>query len=219
MSVKTGNPLLLYSGIAALALQVLLPSAAYSQNRPAPAPSQIWADPGALEKAKKETATPDANKLTAPTPAQPASATAANERLSAPSAHKPTKITETPSVSGGERLNSPVHGSAEHKSFHQTKHRTTEARHANVSEPALASEVVHQFPAARGHVHNAVRTLPHRADGSLHQTTRAKAQQVVNKGLTDKNVTPPPEMAVGEYDPIYGYSNSNGNSNTISVAY
>lgn len=215
MGVKTGNALHFNSGIAALAFLGLLSSVAYCQNRPSPPSTQIWADPGAIEKARKEATTQDQNKVSAPSPALPAPSSASTERISAPSPHKPATRIQTSSISGGERMSKLVHGPAEHLAIHRLNHHNTETNHnhASSSGPVLASQTGHKISAAPGHINNAPRSQPHAANHVPNSTARAGAQHVANDSLPNKKDGPSPAAAAGEFDPVYGYSNM------ISVAY
>lgn len=217
MVLKTANPLFFYSGIAALTIMGLS-SSAYSQNRPVPSPTQVWADPGALEKARNEAGTESQNKISAPSPVAPGFPGNATERVSAPSILKPTKNMRTSSIAGGDRSSKPVHGLVEHRTSHQNKHPEALANHASSSGPETGFETGHKVPAAVGHAMSASILRSQMKNGTIHGTARASARRIINAGLTSERDTQVAGPVI-EFDPIYGYTNINQYSNMISVGY
>lgn len=217
MGLKSANPLFFYSWVVASAFMGLS-SSAYSQNRPAPSQTQIWADPGAIEKARNEAGTEGRNQISAPSPAAPAFSGNATERLSAPSILKPTKNLQISSNVGVDRVHKLSHGPVKHAVAYPNKHHEILANHASSFGQASAFATGHKFPAAMGHTDNAPRFQSIPTNAALRHEPPVRAQNVRKAGLmSEKDAAATATDA--EFDPIYGYENINRYSNTVSVSY
>lgn len=213
MGKRTGDSNYSYCGVVALVFLSLSSSAAISQNRPTPPSSQTWADPGAIERAKKGAATPDLGGVSGPTTASPTLSNAPTAKSSVPPVQKTATGVQSSSMSKGEMSNKAVNGPETHKRIRLIQHRHSGTHYAGSSGPTLTSISGHKFPGAQEHVDKTPEFQPHNMSKAMSAPRRTKVQHIAHEGHPDKKDLTRPAAATGEFDPIYGYSNS------ISVAY
>ncbi len=213
MSVKTNKSQSSLWGIITLAFTSFMPSAAYPQSHLATPATQVWVDPGALEKARKEGADQAQGKASSPSATLPAPSKGSVERSSASSIQKPTTGVQSSSVPTEDKWKKPVHDQAEHKAPLLTKRHESEANHAKSSGRVLAHGSGRKSPVALGYENPGAGFPPRVTIHAPNAPARARAQNSAHERLTKQQDEPSQTSATGEFDPIYGYSNM------ISVAY
>jgi hypothetical protein len=217
MSVKTSQSQSSLWGVIILAFMSLISSAAYPQSRPTTPATQLWADPGALEKARKEGLVQAPSNASAPSPTLPAPSKASADRSSASSIQKPTTNIQSSSIPVAARWSKSVHALAEPKAPHRIKQREAQTNPAKSPGRILASGSERKLPVASGHDNAGAGFPPHAAIHAPNAPARARdqhsAHERAHERLTEQQDEPSQASSTGEFDPIYGYSNM------ISVAY
>lgn len=201
-------------GIAALTLLSLMSSAlAQSRSHAIPATTLQWADPGAIEKAKKETSKQEINTSSSPSPTSSASSGSTTGQTAASPAQKPATGVQSTLISGDRKIDKFVDQPSLHKLPHQTRMLEAVTPHGKSAETFSGAASGRRLAGWGGYAHTASKSRSHtgkkptlaagRSGTKLRKTDSAP-------GMTD---IASPSAAVDEFDPLYGYSN------TISVGY
>lgn len=214
MSVKNSKTFYRSSSMKALALISLLTSStAFCQSHPGSTTPQQWADPGAIEKAKKEAVTQEQNRATNLSPTLPAPTGSAAAGASASTLQKPSTGVQSSTDVHGEHLSKTVRKPSEHKTAHLVRGHEAQASHAKFYGTTHDSVIGHKIAVSPGFAPAAGKMQMHAAKSASSLTTGVKVSHSVSESLPNRKEPLSPSTTAVEFDPIYGYSNM------VSVAY
>lgn|GEM_PF-6915160 len=214
MSVKNSKTYYRSSSMMALAfISILSSSNAYGQSHPASSTTQQWADPGAIEKAKKEAATQEQNRASSLSTTPPAPTGSAAGGRPASAMQTPSTGVQSSTHVTGEHLSKMARNPSERKPAHSIGGREVQAAHGKFFGAAHASEIGHKIAVSPGFSPAGRKMQSHVAKSASVMTTGTKARHPAPESLPNKKEPASPSTAAIEFDPIYGYSNM------VSVAY
>ena len=188
-------------------------SAAFCQTLPNSQAPQKWADPGAIEKAKKEAATQEQNRATSQSPTQPAPTGSAAGGRAASAIQMPSTGVQSSTSVHGEHLSKAVRKPSEHKTADLVRGHEAQASHAKFYGTTHDSVIGHKIAVSPGFAPAAGKMQMHAAKSASSLTTGVKVSHSVSESLPNRKEPLSPSTTAVEFDPIYGYSNM------VSVAY
>lgn len=214
MRAKNSKTFYRSSSMKALALLGLLTSStAFCQSHPVSTTTQQWADPGAIEKARKEAVTQEQNQATSPSPSLPTPTGSAAGGASASTLQKPSTGVQASTGVHGEHLSKALRKPSEHKTAHPVRGHEAHASRAKFYGTTHDSASGHKIAVSPGFAPAAGKMQMHAAKSASSLTTGVKVSHSVSESLPNRKEPPPPSAAAVEFDPVYGYSNM------VSVAY